>query len=186
MKKITNISMIAAILLVGASCSTARKADVSFGGGWKDQTKSTALATPKATPAAPAAVVVEEVVTTPAVTEVAVPVVESKVQKHSSPVFNPVAPAANHESAAPVALNKEQKKESKKATKSGGKSQLIALILCLLVGTLGIHRFYLGYIGIGIIQLLTFGGFGIWTLIDLIRIVIGDLEPKDGPYDETL
>jgi hypothetical protein len=50
----------------------------------------------------------------------------------------------------------------------GGKSQIIALILVLVVGTLGIHRFYLGYIGIGIAQLLTLGGCGIWTLIDLI------------------
>ena len=83
------------------------------------------------------------------------------------------------------------KKAAKKAAKSndlngGGKSQLVALLLCLFVGGIGIHRFYLGYIGIGIIQLLTLGGCGIWTLIDLIRICIGDLKPKDGDYDKTL
>ena len=55
----------------------------------------------------------------------------------------------------------------------------------IFVGTFGIHRFYLGYIGIGIIQLLTLGGLGIWSLIDLIRIAIGDLTPKDGDYDKT-
>jgi len=68
----------------------------------------------------------------------------------------------------------------------GGKSQLVALILCGVVGYLGIHRFYLGYIWQGIVQLLTAGLCGIWTLIDFIRILTGDLVPKDGSYDQTL
>lgn len=72
------------------------------------------------------------------------------------------------------------------APNSGGKSQIIALILVILLGGLGIHRFYLGYIGIGVIQLLTAGGCGIWALIDLIRIITGDLKPNNGRYDETL
>ncbi|WP_372473368.1 TM2 domain-containing protein [Capnocytophaga sp. ARDL2] len=67
-----------------------------------------------------------------------------------------------------------------------GKSQLIALLLCVFVGGLGIHRFYLGYKTEGIIQLLTLGGCGVWALIDLIRIVTGDLQPKNGRYTETL
>ncbi len=67
-----------------------------------------------------------------------------------------------------------------------GKSQLVALLLALFVGVLGIHRFYLGYTGIGIIQLITLGGFGIWSLIDLILIITGDLGPKNGDYDTTL
>jgi TM2 domain-containing membrane protein YozV len=58
--------------------------------------------------------------------------------------------------------------------------------LCFFLGALGIHRFYLGYIGIGIIQLLTAGGCGIWVLIDFIRIIIGDLGPKDGSYSTRL
>jgi TM2 domain-containing membrane protein YozV len=69
---------------------------------------------------------------------------------------------------------------------AGGKSQVIALILCILVGGLGIHRFYLGYTWQGVVQLLTGGGCGIWALIDLIRIITGDLKPKDGSYDKTL
>lgn len=72
------------------------------------------------------------------------------------------------------------------APSSGGKSQVLALILCLLVGGLGIHRFYLGYIWQGVVQLLTLGGCGIWALIDLIRIITGDLKPKDGEYEVTL
>lgn len=73
------------------------------------------------------------------------------------------------------------------AGKAGSKSQVIALLLVILVGTLGIHRFYLGYTTYGIIQLLTLGGCGIWALIDLIRIITGDLKPADGSnYNPTL
>jgi TM2 domain-containing membrane protein YozV len=90
---------------------------------------------------------------------------------------------------AAIKVNKQIKaivKEAKKNDISGataegeGKSQIIAAVLAFVVGVLGIHRFYLGYTGIGIAQLLTLGGCGIWALIDLIRIIIGDLKPKDG------
>jgi len=37
-----------------------------------------------------------------------------------------------------------------------------------------------------IVQLLTLGGCGIWALIDMIRIITGDLQPKDGEYEKTL
>lgn len=73
-----------------------------------------------------------------------------------------------------------------KVINGGGKSQVTALILVCLVGGIGIHRFYLGYTGIGIIQLLTAGGCGIWSLIDLIRIITGDLKPKRGRYSKRL
>ena len=72
------------------------------------------------------------------------------------------------------------------AAAAGGKSQLVALLLCIFVGIIGIHRFYLGYIWQGVVQILTLGGLGIWTLIDLIRIITGDLQPKGGSYTETL
>jgi hypothetical protein len=68
---------------------------------------------------------------------------------------------------------------------SGGKSQLTAAIICALIGYLGIHRFYLGYTWQGVVQLLTLGGCGIWSLIDFIRILMGTLQPKDGPYEKT-
>ncbi len=75
---------------------------------------------------------------------------------------------------------------SSPAAAAEGKSQVVALVLAALVGGLGIHRFYLGYTWQGIVQLLTLGGCGIWALIDLIRIITGDLQPKDGSYAKTL
>lgn len=60
------------------------------------------------------------------------------------------------------------------------KSKVVALILSIFLGELGIDRFYLGYIGTGILNLITCGGFGIWWLIDLIMIATGKLKPKDG------
>ncbi len=77
----------------------------------------------------------------------------------------------------------------KKQTKTNGKAgtdQIVALLLVALVGTLGIHRFYLGYTAIGIIQLLTLGGCGIWALIDLIMIITGDLKPYNSEYTRTI
>ncbi len=60
------------------------------------------------------------------------------------------------------------------------KSQVVAALLCFFLGALGIHRFYLGYITIGVIQLLTLGGCGIWALIDFILILVGSLKDKEG------
>jgi len=68
----------------------------------------------------------------------------------------------------------------------GGNSQLAALLICFFVGGIGIHRFYLGYTWQGVVQLLTLGGCGVWSLIDFIRICIGDLKPNGGEYDKKL
>ena len=69
---------------------------------------------------------------------------------------------------------------------SDGKSQLIALLLVCFIGGLGVHRFYLGYTWQGVVQVLTLGGCGIWAIIDAIRIITGDLKPKDDEYGSTL
>ena len=60
------------------------------------------------------------------------------------------------------------------------KSKLTAILLCFFLGSLGIHRFYLGYTLIGVIQLLTFGGVLIWAIIDFIRLIIGSLKDSEG------
>jgi TM2 domain-containing membrane protein YozV len=80
-----------------------------------------------------------------------------------------------------------------------GKSQIIALILFVLFGCLGIHRFYLGHLSSGLLMLLLcctlilpiinlFTGIAllVWWVLDLIKLVTGDLKPADGEYTETL
>ncbi|OHD14691.1 MAG: hypothetical protein A2086_16785 [Spirochaetes bacterium GWD1_27_9] len=46
----------------------------------------------------------------------------------------------------------------------------VCLILAILLGTLGVDKFYMGKIGLGIAKLLTCGGMGIWAIIDIILI----------------
>jgi TM2 domain len=60
------------------------------------------------------------------------------------------------------------------------KNVLVALLLCFFVGLFGIHRFYAGKIGTGIAMILTFGGFGLWTLVDLVLIALGEFSDMSG------
>jgi len=55
-----------------------------------------------------------------------------------------------------------------------------AILLCFFVGMLGAHRFYVGKIGTGILQILTFGGLGIWVMVDFIMIATGNFKDKQG------
>jgi TM2 domain-containing membrane protein YozV len=54
------------------------------------------------------------------------------------------------------------------------------ILLCFFLGGLGVHRFYAGKVGTGILMLVTFGGFGIWTIVDFIMIVTGNFKDGDG------
>jgi TM2 domain-containing membrane protein YozV len=65
-------------------------------------------------------------------------------------------------------------------TATGSKSWIAALLLCFFLGSFGIHRFYVGKIGTGVLMLVTFGGLGLWTLIDFIMIAIGKFSDKQG------
>lgn len=60
------------------------------------------------------------------------------------------------------------------------KSNMTALLLCIFLGELGIHRFYVGKIGTGILWLLTAGLLGIGALVDIILIAMGRFTDKDG------
>jgi hypothetical protein len=60
------------------------------------------------------------------------------------------------------------------------KSRLVAFLLCFLFGYLGVHRFYAGKIGTGVLELLTIGGLGIWWFVDIILIILGEFSDKEG------
>ena len=60
------------------------------------------------------------------------------------------------------------------------KSPTVALLLCIFLGSLGVHRFYVGKIGTGILMLLTSGGFGIWYFIDLASLISNQFKDADG------
>jgi len=65
-------------------------------------------------------------------------------------------------------------------TEFSPRSRLVALLFCVLLGWIGVHRFYVGKIGTGILMVVTIGGLGIWTLVDLILIAVGSFRDKEG------
>ena len=67
-------------------------------------------------------------------------------------------------------------------TQTSTKNKWVAFALCLIVGYFGVHRFYVGKIGSGIIYLLTGGIFGIGWIVDLICILCNSFTDKQGKY----
>lgn len=186
-----NFLFLAAAALVFAGCSTTvERTSSAFGGGWGTDSKKS---NPTKTEASATAeknttqmVVVEE---TPAISESNTATYSEQFQTAVNEAsktykFNAVEKVAIKQIAKKVAKMdqnapvKEASISKADAATAGGlddNEMIIAAILCFFLGYLGIHRFYLGYTTIGILQLITAGGCGIWALIDLIRILTGDL-----------
>ena len=61
-----------------------------------------------------------------------------------------------------------------------GCSRTVALVLAVLLGGIGVHRFYVGKIGTGILYLFTGGLFGIGYIVDIIRIATGSFTDSGG------
>jgi hypothetical protein len=55
-----------------------------------------------------------------------------------------------------------------------------AALLCLFLGNFGVHRFYVGKTGTGVLQLMTFGGLEVWKFIDLMFILTGEFKNSNG------
>lgn len=60
------------------------------------------------------------------------------------------------------------------------KDWIVTLVIAVVLGGLGIDRFYAGSIGLGVLKLITFGGFGLWWLIDIILLVTGNYNDGNG------
>jgi hypothetical protein len=79
-----------------------------------------------------------------------------------------------------LCLGSRQFLQRRRCEHVGDKDWLTATVLSVLLGGFGVDRFYLGSSGWGVFKLLTFGGVGVWTIVDAIAIAVGYLTPADG------
>jgi TM2 domain-containing membrane protein YozV len=77
-------------------------------------------------------------------------------------------------------LKQEDNKNKNMNMEKSKKGFVPTLLLCFFLGVLGVHRFYAGKVGTGILMLLTFGGLGIWSLIDFVMIACGSFKDAQG------
>lgn len=107
---------------------------------------------------------------TPAPETPVAPVVEPTLapELNTAPAPDPAQASAFTQQPVQVTINNQTAATVVPGTKS--KNFIVALLLSIFLGTLGIDRFYLGNIGLGVLKLLTGGVFGILYIIDIILI----------------
>nr|WP_157000382.1 TM2 domain-containing protein [Agromyces terreus] len=110
-----------------------------------------------------------------------------------APSFSPppVLHAPNEHTTAPLPPNDDRAAASARSVATaepGERTFLLTWLFALLLGSLGADRFYLGKIGTAVAKLLTAGGFGVWTLVDLVLVLTGAQRDREGRtlsgYDE--
>lgn len=178
------------LVIFASSCSTQHH-EIGFGGSWRMEKSKTNFATKTQNEPKVETSKVAETNSSHENSQVIQTTENCNNEARSIAVKSNKISSTNHTSTEKVnslkkpstlSLLKSVKSIKKEAAKSGSgmdNRQIIAIVLCLFLGGLGIHRFYMGYTWQGVVQLLTAGGFGIWVLIDLIRLITGDLTPMN-------
>jgi len=117
------------------------------------------------------------------------PAVKKVVVKPTTPPSPPLPPTKGMDEKFCESCGMAIKKEAEICPKCGvrqkpsyqnGKNWLVTFLLCWFLGIFGIHRFYTGHTTIGIAQILTLGGCGIWALVDFILIIAGSYTDAQG------
>jgi TM2 domain-containing membrane protein YozV/YHS domain-containing protein len=73
-----------------------------------------------------------------------------------------------------------RKAEAPSNSEPSDKDFVITLLICVFLGGLGVHRFFVDKIGTGVLMLVTLGGLGLWWIIDIILIVTGSFKDSEG------
>ena len=90
------------------------------------------------------------------------------------------SPKSKDEALTPEMLDEAIRRMVYEKPPNSRKSRWIALVLCVIFGWLGIHRFYVGKIGTGVLFLFTFGFFGFGAIVDAITILFGHFRDREG------
>lgn len=197
MKNLSTLASAALLTLTMASCSKESytfRASSAYHASTTTTTNQPAVVATEQAPTVETPVLTastEKAVATPTVARKAARTYAAHVKAQPVAAAKAVAPTVADVKAAKAtikAMHKASKKARTSAAADEGKSQLVAALLCFFLGGLGVHDFYLGYIGKGILQIvlsLLVIGF-ILVIIDLVRILTGSLKPKNGEYTKKL